>query len=476
MEVFQTCLKPTLQNLSVTWCPPSGFTNTDTSHLSLPSHLSPGLICNKMSILTKVSNTSSNNDTSSFDSSVTITGSFQKQQAKEAIQCTISSVPEKDYTEATIAMLQHSAWYQMSVLEEKLLQPQHQREEILEDDNGSPPAKKPCINGIIQSDHDAIREELVKISLMSGVPCFPYTYFQSLSSSSLVQILPWNESKPLAVQNDPNLLSVYVPIRKRPRSKVSSTAVPSMLPSLSFSFTSFAERTASAINSIVKASVNVVSFGLVNLDNDASMEIGGHRIEDQEYYQKQADYMHWDKDGQLILPKCYYISEGGNENLAANNDKPQLPFKEDTTSDFKNVSEQQQHLPGFDYKISPDMKLEDCSLQAYYIPLIQMQLPSGAWSLSPALAAVINVPLTDILQLPVSNGHSSHYSSDSGKNQGHGWATALALAFLQFHYSSLKLEWNLIAYKANQWLISNKDCIPLPISEVNKTSLQLITH
>lgn len=219
-----------------------------------------------------------------------------------------------------------------------------------------------------------------------------------------------------------------------------------------------------------------MSLGLISMEGEEpAIEGGGHRIEDQEYYQNKTDRIHWSKGGDLVFPKFYYTSgEDGNEieQSSDNTDEKSHSDEELTTSDVNDG----QHLPGFDYKIPPHMKLEDCSLQAYYVPLIQMQLPSGAWSLSTAFSAVINVKMIKILELPVSNGHSSHYAGNSGKSQGHVWATALALAFLEVNYSTLRLEWELLAYKGHQWIVLNRDCVPLSLSDINKIALKLVAR
>jgi hypothetical protein len=489
MEVLQTCLYSNSVNVSsIQWYQPEGYYHqTHPFHSSLPS--CSGTVSNHSITLRKVPDFATSHCDPSLNSShqatpaaVAINGCYHCEnnnlETTNNFNCTFSSTPVINDTKKSIAISQYVAWCKMAALEDQLLKQSYQKpaapKPLNDSDEDSPPAKRQRLNGTPQIDPQIDRNDIIKISSMSGVPFFPYTYLSPSSSSDddnkLYSITPLNESSQVVSEKQPaDALFVAVPIRKRSRHRGSggppqtSAAAGSVLSSVGGSLVSLAGKTASSINGAFKTAVNIVSLGLINLETTTQMEDCDHGIEDQEYYQNQTNRIHWNEDRQLVFPNFYYTK---NEE---NSDTKPAPFCEDTNDEVDD-----QHLPGFDCTISTDMKLKDCSLQAYYIPLIQLQLPCGAWPLSPALSAITKVSIKKILELPVSNGHSSHYSQDGQSNPGHVWATALAIAFLKTNYDWLKAEWNLVVLKGHQWISLNKECVPLPITDINKTALQLI--
>uniref|UniRef100_A0A3Q1KGU1 Uncharacterized protein n=1 Tax=Anabas testudineus TaxID=64144 RepID=A0A3Q1KGU1_ANATE len=117
-----------------------------------------------------------------------------------------------------------------------------------------------------------------------------------------------------------------------------------------------------------------------------------------------------------------------------------------------------------------------------YIPLVLLQLASGAFPLDAALCDAINVPMDKLKWTSPFTSHrtslaepplSPHSQVDSGWSSGSGgletaspsgvlkrmldpesmvWATAVALAWLEHSSASYFIEWELLAAKASMWL------------------------
>uniref|UniRef100_A0A3P8WK49 von Willebrand factor A domain containing 5B1 n=1 Tax=Cynoglossus semilaevis TaxID=244447 RepID=A0A3P8WK49_CYNSE len=111
-----------------------------------------------------------------------------------------------------------------------------------------------------------------------------------------------------------------------------------------------------------------------------------------------------------------------------------------------------------------------------YIPLLLLQLASGAFPLDTALCDAINVPMDKLKWTSpftshrTSLGHLSHSSSRRADSAEEGglepstpagvrkspesmvWATAVALAWLEHSCASYFIEWELVAAKASMWL------------------------
>uniref|UniRef100_A0A3B4TH31 von Willebrand factor A domain containing 5B1 n=1 Tax=Seriola dumerili TaxID=41447 RepID=A0A3B4TH31_SERDU len=119
-----------------------------------------------------------------------------------------------------------------------------------------------------------------------------------------------------------------------------------------------------------------------------------------------------------------------------------------------------------------------------YIPLLLLQLASGAFPLDTALCDAINVPMDKLKWTSPFTSHRSpstaaepplspHSQVDSGRSSGSGgletaspggvlkrmlnpesmvWATAVALAWLEHSSASYFIEWELVAAKASMWL------------------------
>lgn len=441
MEVLQISLTPALQNVSVTFSPPTAYTAMEDMPLTAPSAFPRRFDTNYVLLKKSPHNGSIN---TSHHASVNISSDC-------SYECiTVPSHTELDASSGLcITVLQSAAWKEMATLEERLLlQPRHHQRSSLSDEV-TPPTKVPCWNGV--SNIASVREELTSISIRSGVTYYPHTHFQS-SSGRVYQITPWNSRKlPTRSQSlSSGNISVNVPIRKRPRDKINSSP-PATSPSLYVS--SLARQTASGIGMIAKATINLVTLGYVTLDSEPVDE-AGHRIEDQEYYQNKADRIHWDKHHQLILPDLYYTST------------PNQPTIDASSAEFPTLHDSINNSDDFHFSEDGQPESIYCNREVYYIPLVELQLPSGAWPLETALTVVTGVSMKKITELPMSNGSETHFNA----SQGHIWATALALAFLKTHCAHFEMEWRLLASKGQEWLDLHTDAS----LDIDKTALDLL--
>ena len=515
MEVFHSCLTPYLRDVSITLSPPPDFTTTTIFPSFIPPLLYPGNTQTSYSALKKTSQVSqSSSSTSGLISSASCSGYIVEDDGRtQEIKYTMSCLAEESLmtSDRIVAILQSSAWAKMAALEFQLIQTRFQKPH----DEDGPPTKRPRINGttphqVEQCDYESLCDELVSISLMSGVPYFPYTHYcASNEGSKVCQILPWNGPKRVDKGGQDDIMLVNVPIRKRPRSKDPSSddsSMSSVFSSLSFSLSSLAKKTASSINNVVKTAVNVATLGLVNMDDDTATIETGERIEDQDYYQNKTSRIHWNSHRELVLPDFYYISrsstspnssqEQSNEATSSNYLSSQAPrdkislLPPDYSVDSERLEQSNQFGEVYSNGYVDNNEAEEtCSsssdnnqllstrfdLHANYIPLLQMQLPSGAWPLLPSLAVAIGVPIKIISELPISNGHSSHLSVN-GLHSGHFWATALALAFLDTHFPQLRIEWYLMAHKGRQWLSGKTECVPISFSDIDSKAIHLVSQ
>ena len=82
---------------------------------------------------------------------------------------------------------------------------------------------------------------------------------------------------------------------------------------------------------------------------------------------------------------------------------------------------------------------------ARLLQLILLQQIDGSWALDAGLASILGTPLTDLeAECPEGGG---------GGARERVWATVLALVFLETRYSDEREEWELVAAKAEAWLL-----------------------
>uniref|UniRef100_A0A3Q3LAF3 von Willebrand factor A domain containing 5B1 n=1 Tax=Mastacembelus armatus TaxID=205130 RepID=A0A3Q3LAF3_9TELE len=136
-----------------------------------------------------------------------------------------------------------------------------------------------------------------------------------------------------------------------------------------------------------------------------------------------------------------------------------------------------------------------------YIPLVLLQLASGAFSLDTALCDAINVPMDKLkwtspftshrtslghLLKPITNLQSTPSGSGGLETASPGsalkkmldpesmvWATAVALAWLEHSSASYFIEWELVAAKASMWLSAQDIPEGRDLASIKATANQL---
>ncbi len=134
-----------------------------------------------------------------------------------------------------------------------------------------------------------------------------------------------------------------------------------------------------------------------------------------------------------------------------------------------------------------------------YLPMIQMQLFSGAWPMVHEFSYALRVPLGEIGRLPLlTNPKNSSPSLQAQKKvsektapavkiphrnsaqeldeelSGHFWTTALAVTCFRECFPQFESEWELIVSKGEAWLEQNLDQCALGKEEVQSMAKELL--
>ena len=320
MGVLKSCLQPPVTDLALNWAAPSGYISEKPFHSPETVRLS-GAVHTYFTALTKHPDFQKTNGSLSVTPPI-ITGFLLGERVQGAAELQYEYAPPLSDSGQTL--LRSAAWSKMCSLNSQLLNP-HKKNNNAEgcDDGGAPPTKRPRLNGSHDSSSNSeLVEELVSVSLSSGVPFYPFTHFKSSCQTDdkqrVCQLLPWNGPLKVPSQrkvpSDTNTLTVEVPSRKYSRKRHHyGNMDPSASLMSSVSLSSITKRTTSSITSAFKSAVNIATFGLVNMESsDPSLE-GGERVEDQDYYQNKGERIHWDTHHRLVLPKIYYQSHSSTE-------------------------------------------------------------------------------------------------------------------------------------------------------------------
>ena len=141
-----------------------------------------------------------------------------------------------------------------------------------------------------------------------------------------------------------------------------------------------------------------------------------------------------------------------------------------------------------DSSVDPDW--DDLHRPNELLPLIHMQLFSGAWPIVRAFSYAVGVPLEEIRKLPMnvppatntsvppvvasSNRRSSSSEDCEDESKAHFWTTALAIACLEEFFTSFQPEWELVAHKGRCWLQENSHQTDRSLAEVQRVAKELI--
>ena len=534
MEVLKESLQPLVSNTVVRWNPPEGYSVVDTTPRN-PGTLYSGSNYTAFAFLQKTDDNARHPP--SLEASATISGKVGGEDVElQVTQAVLPNLTTSQSVELWSILNQSSVWSKLSGLETQTLSSSRKNSHD-ENDKLEPSAKRPRLNGMTNSmsttgenipDKEELREQLIQLSLKSGIPC-PLTYFTSCSGNSRISQIPHRPQnltptpKKIHLTNSPTFRYSSQRLRRRNRQKEA--------PPTQFSVTSLAKNSITAVGSTLKTVANLATLGFLGQETTPHLE-NGQRIDDELAYQQNKDsQLHWDESrGQLIYPSFYYVTQPGSTPSGHNKHKksgknrkhtssgPNLTLKLEAFPPVNGTSHLHVSLPSLsvphavqvpnfivgpmaemsadhsaeeedeftisdsesDSSVDPDW--DDLRRPNELLPLIHMQLFSGAWPIVRAFSYAVGVPLEEIRKLPVTpNSSCMTSSSDSlptsditDENKAHFWTTALAVACLEEYFVHLRTEWELVAHKGHCWLEKNLHQTDLSINEVQRITRELV--
>ncbi len=342
MEVLKESLQPSLTNTVLRWNPPEGYSVVDSSPRNLgtlhsnSSYTAYAFLRREQD---EVGGTDRHHGTTP-KGSATISGTVGGEDVEVNIsQAVLPELSEGQSNELWAILWQTAVWSKLSSLEMQILSSSRKNSHD-ENDKLEPAAKRPRLNGmsnssshysnlapppttseasgsssISQQDRAALCKELTELSIASGVPCSLTHFTSDTVGGRIKQITPNLKKTPpdngLTVQYQKHVQRMY-PRRKRPRSRHRHHHEREP-PATSFTFSSLAKSSISAVGSTLKSVVNFATFGLLSQETTPSLE-NGQRIEDElELHQNKDSRLHWDNNrGQIVYPSFYYRSSSPN--------------------------------------------------------------------------------------------------------------------------------------------------------------------
>ena len=523
-------MQPSMSNVMLQWHPPKGYSVVDSSPRNLGTLFS-GNSYSSFAFLCRTDPLVNGTHDGCGDivvptGTATLTGLVSGQQVEiEVDSVTLPPLSALQSREMTSLLSRSAVWSKMRDLELQALSTsrKNSQNDSTEERSSEPLAKKPRLNGSCTSSaqqkpllENHLREELSELSLRSGILC-PLTYLKS-ECGSIRQIVPLPHSslgKPVKTTQAVHLNS-SLSITSRKRKSRSSHGHHNSLSDGSFTLSSFAKNTISAIGSTLKTVANITTFGLVSPDTSPAIE-NGQSIDDEiEYREKRHCQLHWDEEkGSIVYPDIYYRSHhrhnGSSEHLhRAKRSRrshssrhahrptthlppaaviptaaplPDLPLTEAAGPENHSGEEEDEGLTisdtESDSSVDPDW--EDLHKPNELLPIIHIQLFSGAWPLVRAFSYAVGVPLEEIRKLPLcvestdyNNVKQMNGHTNGGEKNAHLWATALAVACLEEHFSELRSEWEVVAYKGCRWIEHNLRNTKFSLDQVHRTARELV--
>ena len=128
-----------------------------------------------------------------------------------------------------------------------------------------------------------------------------------------------------------------------------------------------------------------------------------------------------------------------------------------------------------------------------YLPMIQMQLFSGAWPMIHEFSYAVRVPFGEIGKLPLLNQQKPETESSKKpspslppansclheldhEDRAHFWTTVLAVACFRECFPELREEWELVVRKGERWLEENLHQCSLSNAEVQAKAKELLSR
>ena len=237
-------------------------------------------------------------------------------------------------------------------------------------------------------------------------------------------------------------------------------------------------------------------------------------LEDEvEYQEKKGSQLQMDNCHNLVYPSFYYNDQTdcktsakimvqkstqkaclvkndtvnqGYPNNGCENGKPfplLNPPVNSVTAKHSSDDEDEVTISDTESDSSVDPDWDDLRRPSELLPLIHMQLFSGAWPLVRPFSYAVGVPLDEIRKLPLRNeyipSHSiaqqTFSSSDmEDETKAHFWTTALAITCFEEYFAHLPSEWELVAFKGKIWLEQNHYQCNLTMDEVYHIARRLV--
>ncbi len=486
MEVLKECLNPFLMEAAIQWKPPPGYSVVD----STPKYF--GALYTNQSYLAfaflKRTTTIPNGEsgTEPLTSAATMLGRLRGHEVKLPIEAaTLPSLTSVQKAELASILGCIGKWAKLRELEILRLQSISRKKRTeREEDQDPPKAKRPRLNeGTLIHNHlspylsmpspNKVEEDMLKLSMDSGIPC-PFTYLKSsdgggdASARKMIQILPFMSKQ---AHSTPSSSRGYKKGISSNHQKKYGDARSSKQDHKS-TIAALANKTISRVTSSVMTMVNVFN----PVVNSSAVMDGGETIEDIE--KRKGTQLNWDKSrNKIIYSSIYYQTNKANGHVIGASS-----YSDDEDDDVM-FSES-----GLDWESLPKTRT--------YLPIIQMQLFSGAWPVARGFAYAVRVPLREIWNLPLLNQKSENHSIATSNNKplsplsgprrkycsqdiddesnAHFWTTALAVVCFRECFSEFEGEWELIVHKGEKWLEQNSGLCALSMSEVKAKAKELL--
>jgi hypothetical protein len=329
----------------------------------------------------------------------------------------------------------------------------------------------------------SIHKQLVDISLLSNIQT-PLTYLRSESEGGckrIVQVLPCGKS--ICGTQENVAAYMYHKDRHRRRSHRHHLRRCHFVSSghASISLTSIARQTLSNFSNRLKSMVGLFLPDQNTLDADDIQ-----MLEDEvEYQEKKGFQLQLDDAHNIIYPAFYYNNPAAikvpshceesettmltNEVDSSKPSESPNPGGNMAAEQFHDEVEVNISDSGSDSSVDPEW--DDLKPPSDLLPLIHMQLCSGAWPLVRQFSYAVGVPIDEIRNLPLVCEHNVR---DYTEDEANFWSTALAIICLEEHFTHLSAEWEIIAFKGRSWLECNQRVCSLTMDEVYSTARKLI--
>lgn len=423
--------------------------------------------------------------------SATISGVVGKDDIQVVIKpTTVLHLDPEQEAKVTELLLQNAIWSKLVDLEHQALHTSGKSACAVQEE---PLSKRLCLNGSsghFSSDADisVFHKQLLDISLQSHI-LSPLTYLRSENfSRTILQMLPYESHTTRAISHS---AEAYARHKARHHRRKYYHHHHHFIPSrhASFSFATVARSTISSVSSHLKSVI-----GLFLPDTNLVPANDVQMLEDEvEYQEKKGSQLQLDSTFNLIYPPCYYSSQGAPFSSTNKKATHQMDLRTVTgdgkpiplhkTSDTRVISKHfsdEINISDTESDSSLDPDWEGLKQPNNLLPLIYMQLFSGAWPLVRPFSYAVGVPLSEIRKLPlivdkqIVSPHPPCSTEDIKEEKANFWCTVLAISCLEEHFAHLFTEWELVAYKGKIWLEQNQHQCDLTLNEAYQIARRLV--